>query len=64
MTAFETHPHYELAEVDGRIVITCRTCGRTSTHWKDVWERYCGYCHRFHLDPDGRGEDASHEHTR
>ena len=30
--------------------ITCLTCGRTSYHPKDVENKYCGYCHKFHKD--------------
>jgi ribosomal protein L37E len=35
---------------DGRMTlgIRCHTCGRVSYHPKDVEERYCGACHRFH----------------
>jgi len=28
--------------------IRCHTCNLTSFHPKDVEERYCGCCHRFH----------------
>jgi hypothetical protein len=54
-------PTYRLAP-DGQS-ITCLVCGRTSHHPRDVAERYCGHCHRFHDDhgflairvlPDGR----------
>lgn len=34
----------------GRMVlgIRCHQCQRVSYHPKDVEERYCGACHRFH----------------
>jgi hypothetical protein len=34
----------------GRLVlgIRCDTCGRTSYHPKDVEERFCGACQKFH----------------
>jgi len=37
----------------GRAVmgIRCHTCGRVSYNLKDIDERYCGACHRFH-DPN------------
>lgn len=28
--------------------IRCHACGRASHHPRDVAERYCGYCHRYH----------------
>ena len=31
--------------------ITCLRCGMTSHNPNDVWERYCGRCHRYHTDP-------------
>jgi hypothetical protein len=36
--------------------IRCHTCNRTSYHPKDVSERYCGACHRFHDDGLGQIE--------
>lgn len=30
--------------------ILCFTCGRISHHRKDVEQRYCGACHKFHDD--------------
>jgi hypothetical protein len=40
----------------GRLVlgIRCHACGRVSYHPKDVDERYCGACHRFHDDGPGQ----------
>lgn len=40
----------------GRLVlgIRCHTCERTSYHPKDVRERYCGACKRFHDDGPGQ----------
>jgi hypothetical protein len=35
------------AAVGGR-TITCTCCGRTSSHPRDVEERYCAACHHFH----------------
>ena len=34
----------------GRVVlgIRCHTCRRVSFHPKDIAERYCGMCHKFH----------------
>jgi hypothetical protein len=32
--------------------ITCPRCHLVSYHPSDIRERYCGYCHRFHADPD------------
>jgi hypothetical protein len=31
--------------------ITCPTCRRTSYQTRDIAEKYCGFCHRFHDDP-------------
>jgi len=39
---------YHIA-MDGKS-ITCHTCGLTSYHPKDVEQRYCGKCHKFHDD--------------
>ena len=36
------------------LAIRCHTCQRISTHPKDVRERYCGACHRFHDDAPSR----------
>ena len=33
--------------------IRCHTCKLTSYHPKDVQERYCACCHRFHETGDG-----------
>lgn len=30
--------------------IRCHTCNLTSFHPKDITERYCACCHRFHED--------------
>jgi hypothetical protein len=34
----------------GRLIlgIRCHACARVSYHPKDIEERYCGACHRFH----------------
>jgi len=34
--------------------IRCHTCGRISYHPKDVKERYCGACHKFHDNGPGQ----------
>jgi hypothetical protein len=34
--------------------IRCHTCHLTSYHPKDVEERYCGNCHRFHENGTGQ----------
>jgi hypothetical protein len=31
--------------------IQCLRCGFTSYHPKDIAEKYCIHCHRFHDDP-------------
>ena len=45
---------YELVIVkkSGRLHmgIRCHTCNLTSFHPKDITERYCACCHRFHED--------------
>ena len=33
-----------------RLGIRCLACGAVSWHPRDVAERYCGRCHRFHED--------------
>jgi ribosomal protein L37E len=43
-----SEPTYEIKEIGGRKTITCLVCGRTSYHPRDVEEKYCGHCHRFH----------------
>lgn len=35
------------------LAFTCRRCGRTSHHPKDVQERYCGACHQFFPEVQG-----------
>jgi hypothetical protein len=45
----QTGQSYELLD-DGR-AIRCLACGLTSYHPRDVAEKYCGFCHRFHEDP-------------
>src|ERR1700690_4304978 len=32
--------------------ITCLKCGKTSYNLNDVKEKYCGFCHEWHPDPD------------
>lgn len=34
--------------------ITCPQCGRVINHPKDIEERYCGHCHRWHEDMKGQ----------
>ena len=41
-------PSYEI--LDGT-AIRCLVCGRTSDHPRDLAERYCGFCHRWHDRP-------------
>lgn len=45
--------NYSIAP-DGKS-ITCRTCGTTSHHPKDIEQLYCGCCHTFHKDSDEAG---------
>jgi len=37
--------------------IVCPRCGRRSYHLRDIQERYCAACHRFHDDEDEEDED-------
>lgn len=39
-------PTYEILEAGA--AIRCHACGRVSHHPRDVKQRYCGHCHRFH----------------
>ena len=39
---------YVLQEVNGRRLITCFVCGRTTANPDDIEQRYCGYCGTFH----------------
>ena len=32
--------------------ITCNTCKQTSHNINDVEKRYCGFCHKFHEQPE------------
>lgn len=34
--------------------IACPVCGRTSFHPKDIEEKYCGYCHKWHSEMKGQ----------
>jgi hypothetical protein len=43
---------YVLGNVNGDLWIQCLTCGVKSFRQKDITERYCGKCHKFH----GRSE--------
>ena len=41
---------YELLiDQDGRRAIRCKVCFIVSHHPEDVVQRYCGWCHAFHL---------------
>lgn len=40
--------NYDLVYEGSSKGIKCNTCGRTSWHPRDVQEKYCGYCHKFH----------------
>lgn len=35
---------------DGHLSITCHLCGRTSHHPQDVDNKYCSFCHVFHVE--------------
>jgi protein-arginine kinase activator protein McsA len=37
-----------LEDRQGNQAIRCLRCGMTSSHPKDVEEKYCGVCHQFH----------------
>jgi len=39
---------YTIDQMGGVESITCHTCKRTSYHPKDVENRYCGFCKKFH----------------
>ena len=39
---------YTIDQMGGVESITCLTCKRTSYHPKDVENRYCGFCKKFH----------------
>ena len=41
---------YTLGTRDRTAVIVCLCCGRGSTHPRDVRERYCGFCHLYHVE--------------
>lgn len=34
--------------------IVCPACGLRSYHPMDIQERYCGYCHAYHPNLEGR----------
>lgn len=40
-------PTFEIAKDGGSIKCLC--CGRTSHNPRDVSERYCGWCHAWHV---------------
>lgn len=43
---------YVVRRQDGDVpTITCLTCGHTSANQRDLDERYCGRCRRFHEGP-------------
>jgi uncharacterized OB-fold protein len=45
-----SEPHRERLHMG----IRCHTCGRTSYQPRDVEERYCGACHKFHDEGPGQ----------
>jgi hypothetical protein len=51
---------YEL--MHGGTAIRCRECGLVSYSPRDVSERYCGKCHKFHDDSPRRYGPMSADH--
>lgn len=47
-----SEPTFEIS-ADGK-AITCKKCGRTSHNENDVRHKYCGHCHVFHGQADGK----------
>lgn len=46
---------YEIIATAGSVTgkaIKCLVCGMTSYNSNDVEQRYCGRCHRYHMDVD------------
>lgn len=41
---------YEMGFRGGESAIQCLCCGLGSNHPQDVAQRYCGYCHEFHVE--------------
>jgi len=39
-----------LRDGEGHIAIQCRVCLRISYNPNDLEQKYCGSCHRFHVD--------------
>jgi hypothetical protein len=39
---------YEIVRYGPSVGIRCLLCNKTSYHPRDVEEKYCGYCHKFH----------------
>lgn len=59
MTGIEGQsPTYTTGRTAERVFITCRRCGMTSWHPKDVENLYCANCHQFH-NRDGGQEAGS-----
>lgn len=44
--------HTVTAQQTHTLQILCLHCGRASANLRDIEERYCGHCHRFHEDED------------
>jgi ribosomal protein L37E len=45
-----------LVTIDRHPGIHCLVCGRVSFNRSDIEQRYCGYCKRFHEEPQPKKE--------
>ncbi len=48
---FEIREGYDLLTINGEPAIRCTQCQQVSYHPKDIAERYCGRCQKFHEEP-------------
>lgn len=39
-----------ISVLEGQKSITCLCCGRASYNPNDIEQKYCGFCHEFHID--------------
>jgi hypothetical protein len=50
--------------VQGGTAILCLRCGHRSYHPDDINQRYCGYCHQFHIEIGKEAIPAHPQPTR
>lgn len=46
---YDSKSKYIINTHDSQPSITCLTCHRTSYSPGDIENKYCGYCHKFHV---------------